>query len=52
MEDLTSFFKQLPSGDKQFTVLPNAAHSLITNVNRQQTMHAVRQFLEMPRTIS
>lgn len=50
VEDLTAFFKLLPGGDKQFIILPNAAHSLITNVNRAQTMHTVRAFLTMPPT--
>jgi pimeloyl-ACP methyl ester carboxylesterase len=52
VEDLTTFFKLLPVGDKQFIILPNAAHSLITNVNRAQTMHTVRAFLTMPATAS
>jgi alpha-beta hydrolase superfamily lysophospholipase len=48
IDDLSAFYKQLPSGDRQFVILPGAAHSLITNINRQQTMHAVRSFLSMP----
>jgi pimeloyl-ACP methyl ester carboxylesterase len=51
MDDLTQFFNKLPNGDKQFIVLPGAAHSLITNVNRAQTMHVVRAFLTMPRGV-
>ncbi len=48
VDDLTEFFKRLPSGDRQFTILPGAAHSLIANVNRHQTWHTVRAFLSMP----
>jgi pimeloyl-ACP methyl ester carboxylesterase len=48
VDDLTEFFRKLPNGDRQFVILPGAAHSLITNVNRAQTMHVVRSFLNMP----
>jgi alpha-beta hydrolase superfamily lysophospholipase len=48
IDDLSEFYKRLPSGDRQFIILPGAAHSLITNVNRSQTMHAVRAFLTIP----
>jgi len=48
IDDLTDFFKRLPSGDRQFVILPGAAHSLITNINRRQTWHTVHSFLSMP----
>jgi pimeloyl-ACP methyl ester carboxylesterase len=48
IDDLSEFYKRLPNGDRQFVILPGAAHSLITNVNRRQTMHVVRAFLSMP----
>jgi pimeloyl-ACP methyl ester carboxylesterase len=48
IDDLSEFYKRLPNGDRQFVILPGAAHSLITNVNRRQTMHTVRAFLSMP----
>jgi alpha-beta hydrolase superfamily lysophospholipase len=48
VDDLSEFYKRLPNGDRQFTILPGAAHSLITNINRQQTWHTVRSFLSMP----
>jgi alpha-beta hydrolase superfamily lysophospholipase len=51
IDDLSEFYKRLPNGDRQFIILPGAAHSLITNVNRQQTWHAVRAFLSMPPSI-
>jgi pimeloyl-ACP methyl ester carboxylesterase len=48
IDDLSEFFKRLPNGDRQFVILPGAAHSLITNINRRQTWHTVRAFLSMP----
>jgi alpha-beta hydrolase superfamily lysophospholipase len=48
IEDLSKFYKRLQNGDRQFIILPGAAHSLITNVNRRQTWHTVRAFLAMP----
>ena len=48
IDDLTDFFKRLPGGDRQFVILPGAAHSLITNINRRQTWHTVHSFLSMP----
>jgi pimeloyl-ACP methyl ester carboxylesterase len=48
IDDLSDFYKKLPHGDRQFIILPGAAHSLITNVNRKQTWHAVHAFLSMP----
>jgi pimeloyl-ACP methyl ester carboxylesterase len=48
IDDLSQFYKLLPNGDRQFIILPGAAHSLITNVNRRQTWHTVRAFLSMP----
>jgi alpha-beta hydrolase superfamily lysophospholipase len=52
VEDLTEFFKRLPNGDRQFSILPGAAHSLIVNINRRQTWHAVRSFLSMPASLA
>jgi pimeloyl-ACP methyl ester carboxylesterase len=47
VDDLSGFFKGLPSGDRQFVILPGAAHSLITNINRRQTWRAVQSFLSL-----
>jgi alpha-beta hydrolase superfamily lysophospholipase len=52
MADLWDFFHQLPSGDKSFTVIPNAAHSLVTARNRALFWHAALGFLTMPSAIS
>jgi len=47
-EDLLDFFRQLPSPDRQFVVLPGAAHALVFGHNRHQLWHAVHAFLTMP----
>lgn len=47
VDDLTDFFKRLPNGDRQFVILPGAAHSLITCINRRQTWHATQSFLSL-----
>jgi alpha-beta hydrolase superfamily lysophospholipase len=46
--DLADFYKQLPSGDRQFVILPGLAHSLVSGLNRQLFWHAMRAFLTMP----
>ena len=47
VDDLMDFFKRLPNGDRQFVILPGAAHSLITCINRRQTWHATQSFLSL-----
>lgn len=47
-EDLLNFFRQLPLPDREFAVLPGAAHSVALGVNRRQFWHVMRAFLEMP----
>jgi pimeloyl-ACP methyl ester carboxylesterase len=47
-EDLLDFYKKLPYQDRQFVVLPGAAHSVSLGTNRQQFWHVMRTFLEMP----
>jgi alpha-beta hydrolase superfamily lysophospholipase len=48
MSDLTDFFSQLPSGDRQFVVLPGLAHSVVMGLHRQTFWHAMHAFLSMP----
>jgi alpha-beta hydrolase superfamily lysophospholipase len=50
MSDLTDFFSQLPSGDRQFVVLPGMAHSVVMGLHRQTFWHAMHSFLSMPVT--
>jgi alpha-beta hydrolase superfamily lysophospholipase len=49
VDDLQDFFKQLPSGDRQFVILPGMAHSVVHGLNRQLFWHAMRSFLTMPK---
>src|SRR5579862_1835671 len=48
VEDLLDFYKQLPSGDRQFVILPGMAHSVVSGLNRQLFWHAMRAFLTAP----
>lgn len=48
MEDLWDFYRQLPTGDKQFSVIAGAAHALATCRNRQAFWHVTQAFLTMP----
>jgi alpha-beta hydrolase superfamily lysophospholipase len=48
MEDLWDFYRLLPNGDKQFSVIAGAAHSLGTCRNRQAYWHISQAFLTMP----
>ena len=47
-DDLLAFFSQLPSGDRQFTILPNTAHSETFGKSRQLLWYAMRNFLAEP----
>ena len=47
-EDLWDFYRQLPNGDKQFSVIAGAAHALVTCRNRAAFWHTVLAFLTMP----
>ncbi|HEY3845712.1 MAG TPA: alpha/beta fold hydrolase [Acetobacteraceae bacterium] len=48
MDDLWDFFRQLPTGDKQFSVIAAAAHALGTSRNRHAFWQAAMAFLTMP----
>jgi len=52
VDDLQDFFKQLPSGDRQFVILPGMAHSIVQGTNRQLFWHAMRSFLTMPKVVT
>src|SRR5882672_3525288 len=47
-EDLLDFFQHLPNPDRQFVVLPGAAHALVFGHNRHHLWHVVHGFLSMP----
>ncbi len=46
--DLINFYTKLPYADRQFIILPGAAHALSLGINRQQFWHVMRAFLDMP----
>jgi len=46
--DLINFYEKLPYSDRQFVILPGAAHALSLGINRQQFWHVMRAFLDMP----
>jgi pimeloyl-ACP methyl ester carboxylesterase len=50
MEDLWDFFRQLPNGDKQFSVIAGAAHALTTCKSRHVFWYVAQTFLTMPDT--
>ena len=52
MEDLIDFYNQLPSGDRQFVVLPGIAHNMVLATNRHLFWHAVHGFLSMPKAVA
>jgi alpha-beta hydrolase superfamily lysophospholipase len=47
-EDLWDFFRQLPNGDRQFSIIANAAHALGTSRNRAAFWHVAQAFFSMP----
>jgi len=47
-EDLWDFFRQLPNGDRQFSIIAHAAHALGTSRNRAAFWHVAQAFLTMP----
>jgi alpha-beta hydrolase superfamily lysophospholipase len=51
-DDLLDFFRQLPSGDRQFVIVPNTAHSQAFSKNRQLLWYAMRNFLGEPSPVA
>jgi pimeloyl-ACP methyl ester carboxylesterase len=47
-EDLIGFFERLANRDKQYVVVPGAAHSLVLGYNRERFWHALNAFLTPP----
>lgn len=48
LDDLLNFFKVLPNPDRQFTIVPGAAHALTMSINRHAFWHTVQAFLTLP----
>jgi len=51
IDDLIDFFKLLPSGDRQFVIVPGAAHAIGFSLNRAEYWHAIEAFLTMPKRL-
>lgn len=49
MADLLAFYVKLPNGDRQFSVMPGMAHSVVWGINRQLFWHAMHGFLTEPK---
>jgi pimeloyl-ACP methyl ester carboxylesterase len=49
-EDLLDFFTKLPTPDKQYVVIPGAAHAVGMSLTRADLWHVMREFLTMPKT--
>jgi alpha-beta hydrolase superfamily lysophospholipase len=49
-EDLLDFFAKLPSPDKQYAVIPGAAHSVAMGLARARLWHVMHEFLTLPKT--
>jgi len=47
-EDVLAFFSRLPNADRQFVIVPGAAHSAGFSYNRERFWYAVRSFLTAP----
>jgi pimeloyl-ACP methyl ester carboxylesterase len=48
IQDLLDFFALLPAPDRQFVIMPGAAHLLSMGHNRAQFWHVMHAFLDMP----
>jgi pimeloyl-ACP methyl ester carboxylesterase len=49
-EDLLDFFTKLPVADKQYAVIPGAAHAVGLSLTRADLWHVVHEFLTLPKT--
>jgi alpha-beta hydrolase superfamily lysophospholipase len=49
-EDLLDFFTKLPTPDKQYVVIPGAAHAIGMSLTRADLWHVIHEFLTMPKT--
>jgi pimeloyl-ACP methyl ester carboxylesterase len=47
-EDLQAFFARLPNGDRQFSIIGGAAHSIVLSRAYKAFQHTVAAFLSMP----
>ena len=47
-DDLLDFYRQLPDGDRQFSILPLTAHRAGYSINRHLLYCAIHNFLAAP----
>jgi len=52
VDDLFEFYRRLPTGDRQFVILPGTAHSMVLAINRQLLWHGMRAFLTEPPAVN
>jgi alpha-beta hydrolase superfamily lysophospholipase len=50
-EDLLDFFTKLPTADKQYAVIPGAAHAVTLSLARAGLWHVMHEFLTMPKNV-
>jgi pimeloyl-ACP methyl ester carboxylesterase len=50
-EDLFAFYRELPSRDKQFVIIPGQAHVSHLGINRDRFRHVVHRFLILPERV-
>ena len=48
LDDLLAFYAKLPNPDRQFSIIPGAAHSVTLSRNQAAFVHVVQAFLNMP----
>ena len=48
LEDLQAFFAKLPNGDRQLSIIPGAAHAVITSRSHKAFQHVAQAFLSIP----
>jgi pimeloyl-ACP methyl ester carboxylesterase len=48
LDDLLGFYARLPNADRQFAIIPGAAHSIILSVAHRAMFHVVQAFLTQP----
>lgn len=49
--DLLDFFVRLPNADRQYAVIPGAAHAVGLSVSRAGLWHVAHEFLTMPKSV-
>ncbi|WP_428488032.1 alpha/beta hydrolase [Rhodopila sp.] len=49
--DLLDFFSRLPTPDKQYAVIPGAAHAVTLSLARAGLWHVMHEFLTMPKSV-